>query len=404
MTTLSTPIVNLRTSCASGTSGASRKSVTRPDSNAPRPRGRELRWAFWPVPGLVLLVLRVLAVLVVLLALAGCGPAQRTDPRPSAAQPMVAPPPAPKTLESTLQLDPGVEEMPFYPQIADSTHGDSVAVWEQFDGEHYNIWGNIRRAHQGWGRASLIQPSATGHAYNPRVAINANGQAAAVWVQMDSATGRYAIWSSRLEPGAGWGAGVQVETGDTGPTYAPHVAIDDRGNAVAAWQQSDSWRVNIRANRYVPGVGWGQASRLENGEGDLGAPQVAMDAGGNALVVWPRFRLSRSELWASRYVAGRVWDKALRIDSVPGYVHSPRVIAGAAGAPVQFTVIGEQQDGFRTGHSSVWASHYQPGRGWRTASGECAGTLQALSAAGPDGVTGGAAAKAARAVKTDACY
>jgi hypothetical protein len=343
------------------------------------------------------------------LTLAACGPASRTDQNLSPAALTVAPPPAPKTLESTLRLDPGVEEMPFYPQIAESTRGDSVAVWEQFDGEHYNIWGNSRRAHQDWGRASLIHTSDTGHSYNPRVAINASGQAAAVWVQMDSASGGYDIWSSRLEPGAGWARPARVETGNAGPTYAPDVAIDERGNAVAAWQQSDGRHVNVRANRFVAGTGWGQASRLERGDGDLGAPHVAVDAGGNAMVVWPRFHLDHSDLWGSRFALGAAsekpghWDKALRIDSVPGYVPSPQLMASATGSSGQFTVLWEQQQGFRTG---AGASHYWPGRGWRAAGNECAAQLQAMGAAGaePAGSVSRLTAPKAKAANADLCY
>jgi hypothetical protein len=341
------------------------------------------------------------------LTLAACGPAPRSSQNLSSAPLTVAPPPAPGTLESTLRLDPGVEEIPFYPQIAESTHGDSVAVWEQFDGEHYNIWGNSRRAHQGWGRASLIHTSDTGHSYNPRVAINANGQAAAVWVQMNSASGSYDIWSSRLEPGASWARPARVETDNAGPTYAPDVAIDEHGNAVAAWQQSDGRHVNVRANRYVTGAGWGQASRLERGDGDLGAPHVAVDVGGNAMVVWPRFHLDHSDLWGSRYALGAAsdkwgrWDRALRIDSVPGYVPSPQLMASATGSPGQFTVLWEQQQGFRT---SAGASHYWPGRGWRAAGNECAAQLQAMGAAGAEPVGSAAHAHASKAPKADLCY
>ena len=338
--------------------------------------------AVWP-RCLYTAVLEGLALLA-LVALTACGPAPRTSQSPAVAQPTVAPPPAPKTLESTLRLGPDVEEIPFYPQIAESIHGDTVAVWEQFDGARYSIWGNSRRAHQDWGRARLIQTSDTGHSYSPRVAVNAQGQAAAVWVQMDSALAAYGIWSSRLEPGAGWGAAVQVERvtqvagENAGPAYAPGIAIDDRGHAVAAWQQSDGRRVNVRASRFTPGVGWGQASRLEQGKGDLGAPQVAMDAGGNALVVWPRFYRNRSELWASAYVGvGGAWDKAMRIDAVPGYVYTPRVMA--AGEPGQFAVLWDQEEGFVTGPAAVWASQYQSGRGWRASSATCANRLQALA-------------------------
>ena len=354
-------------------------------------------------------VLEPLALLA-LIALTACGPPPRTSQSLAVAQPTVAPPPAPKTLESTLRLGPDVEEIPFYPEIAESAHGDIVAVWEQFDGARYSIWGNSRRAHQDWGRAQLIQTSDTGHSYNPRVAINAQGQAVAVWVQMSSALAACSIWSSRLEPGVGWGAAVQVERvkqvagENAGPAYAPGIAIDDRGHAVAAWQQSDGRRVNVRASRFTPGVGWGQASRLEQGKGDLGAPQVAMDAGGNALVVWPRFHRERSELWASTYVVGGggVWDKAIRIDSLPGYVYTPRVIA--AGEPGQFAVLWDQDEGFVTGPAAVWASQYQSGQGWRASTAPCANKLQALVTAGMDWGGLGAAARQIGTEKSDICY
>ena len=349
-------------------------------------------------------VLEPLALLA-LIALTACGPPPRTSQHLAAAQPTVAPPAAPKTLESTLQLGPDVEEIPFYPQIAESTHGDIVAVWEQFDGAHYNIWGNSRRAHQGWGRAHLMQTSDGAHSYNPRVAVNAQGQAVAVWVQMDSAKGTYGIWSSSLEPGADWDTAVQVIRGNSALTYAPGIAINDRGHAVAAWQQSDGRRVNVRASRYTPGVGWGQASRLEHGDGDLGAPEVAMDADGNALVVWPRFHLNRSELWASvhAFAGGGAWDKATRIDAVPGYVYAPRVMA-VAGVPGQFAVLWDQEEGFVTGPAAVWASQYQSGRGWRASSARCANKLQALVTAGAD-KRGPAASAAPRHTEEAAiCY
>ena len=109
--------------------------------------------------------------LLALVALPACGPAPRTSQLPPAAQLLVAAPPAPKTLESTLQLSPDVEEIPFYPQIAESAHGDIVAVWEQFDGARYSIWGNSRRAHQGWGRAFTLTAVSCGLAVTSPAAL-----------------------------------------------------------------------------------------------------------------------------------------------------------------------------------------------------------------------------------------
>ena len=113
-------------------------------------------------------VLEPLALLA-LLALTACGLPPRTSQSMAAAQPIVAPPAAPETLESTLRLGPDVEEIPFYPQIAESAHGDIVAVWEQFDGAHYSIWGNSRRAHQGWGRAFTLTAVSCGLAVTSSV-------------------------------------------------------------------------------------------------------------------------------------------------------------------------------------------------------------------------------------------
>ena len=109
--------------------------------------------------------------LLALVALTACGPAPRTSQSLAAAQPTVASPAAPKTLESTLRLGPDVEEIPFYPQIAESTHGDTVAVWEQFDGAHYSIWGNSRRAHQDWGRAFTLTAVSCGPAFTSPAAL-----------------------------------------------------------------------------------------------------------------------------------------------------------------------------------------------------------------------------------------
>ena len=130
-----------------------------------------------------------------------------------------------------------------------------------------------------------------------------------------------------------------------------------------------------------------------------------MDADGNALVVWPRFHLNRSELWASvhAFAGGGAWDKATRIDAVPGYVYAPRVMA-VAGVPGQFAVLWDQEEGFVTGPAAVWASQYQSGRGWRASSARCANKLQALVTAGAD-KRGPAASAAPRHTEEAAiCY
>jgi len=85
--------------------------------------------------------------------------------------------------------------------------------------------------------------------------------------------------------------------------YYPKIAIDANGNAVAVWSQYDGTRLNIWANRYVAGTGWGTAALIEtDNAGAAVLPRVAMDANGNAIAVWVQFDGTRNNVWANRYV------------------------------------------------------------------------------------------------------
>ncbi len=299
----------------------------------------------------------------------------------SAAAPIQAPAAKePVTLESTVQLAPDVLETPFTPEIASNAAGDAVAVWEQFDGQRYSIWGNSHRAGVDWGRATVIHaPRGDGAGYNPQLALSNTGRAIAVWVQADHQAGSYQIWSSRFEPAGGWGPAAPLQHAVDGPAYAPQVAIDNFGNATAVWQQSDGRRFNIWGSRFATGAGWARPVRLQTGNVDLGAPQVTLDPLGNALAIWPQFRGQGSELWATRSAAmatpdestptamANVWGKPVKIESVRGYAHSPHIVSVAPG---HATVVWEQVDGHQT---RVLANHYRLDKGWRQASHRCTG-------------------------------
>ncbi len=194
-------------------------------------------------------------------AFIACG-AQIPNLKAAPATPAGTPAPAatPRSLESTLQMPIGIDEMPFYPEIARNARGDIVAVWEQFDGEQYSIWGNSRPAGQGWGRATLLETSQSGHAYNPKVALNAYGSAMAVWVQTDDVAGTRTIWSDHLDMATGWGEAMLVDASPNSEASSPQVAIDERGHVSAAWQQSTGNQRTLRANTYRPGLGWERAS------------------------------------------------------------------------------------------------------------------------------------------------
>ena len=150
-----------------------------------------------------------------------------------------------------------------------------------------------------WGTAGLIE-GGTGNAYVPHVSMDASGNAIAVWYQDDGT--RYNIYANRYVAGVGWGTAGLIETDDTGDARNPQISVDGSGNAIAVWYQNDGTRDNIRANRYVAGIGWGTAELIEtDNTGDARNPQISVDGSGNAIAVWYQNDGTRWNILANRF-------------------------------------------------------------------------------------------------------
>lgn len=242
----------------------------------------------------------------------------------------------------------------YRPQIGFDANGNALAVWSQTDGTRSNIWANRYTAGQGWGTAQLIEDDNAGGAYDPRIAVNPNGNAIAVWEQTADSQRYFLV--NRYTPGQGWGTPQLVETGSAGAAYDPQIAIDAGGNAMVVWHQSDGVRLNIWANLYTAGGGWGTAQRIEsNNTGAAFYPQIAIDADGNALAVWPQSDGLRNNMWANRYTAGCGWGTAQLIETDnAGGAFSPQIAVNADGNAI---AVWHQSDGTRL---NIWANRYTP--------------------------------------------
>ncbi len=250
----------------------------------------------------------------------------------------------------------------YAPQIAIDTNGNALAVWQQHDGTRDNLVANRYTAGSGWGTASLIETDNAGNASSPQIAIDANGNALAVWNQFDGT--RYNIWANRFiagtGAGTGWGTATLIETDNAGNAYFPQIAIDTNGNALAVWTQSDGTRYNIVANRYTAGTGWGTASPIEtDNAGDASSlAQIAIDNNGNALAVWYQHDGARTNIWANRFIsgtgAGTGWGTASLIETDnTGDAYYPQIAIDTNGNAL---AVWHQFDGTR---NNIWANRYQ---------------------------------------------
>lgn len=221
------------------------------------------------------------------------------------------------------------------PDVGMDANGHAIAVWSQHDGTRYNVVANVYTAGAGWGAATLIEASNNGapHGFSPRIAVNQSGNAVAVWFQSDGT--RQSIYANRYTAGSGWGAEQLIESDNTGNAYAPKVIINENDDAIAVWHQYDGTSYNIKANSYASGGGWGTETAIDNSTANGYYPEVAMDASGHALVVWYQNDGIADSIWANRFIAGAGWGTATLIETEgPGDAVEPVIAMNGKGHAV----------------------------------------------------------------------
>lgn len=244
-------------------------------------------------------------------------------------------------------------------RVAMDGAGNAFAVWRQTDGYRDSIWASRCAGAAGWADPVLIETDDRGSALEPQVAAAASGDAMAVWQQSDGA--RNSVWANRYAAATGWGDPVLVETSDAGSAFGPHVAMDAAGDAAAVWYQLDGSRFGVFANRHLAGAGWGAAERLSSASVDAGLPRVAIDPSGSGVAVWLQTGGTATEVWASRLVAGGGWSAPERVGSASGGPVQPQTAVDGGGNAV---AVWKSFDGSRW---TVRASRYQAGAGWGAA-------------------------------------
>lgn len=235
----------------------------------------------------------------------------------------------------------------FMPDIALNANGVAVVVWWQFDsakGDLGDIYAAIYTPGTGWAAPQAVD-SADGWAFDPHVAINDAGTAVVVWTQ-DFADGGFPadqIYASRRVIGAGgvWSPRVLVDNSPV-PMHAsaaPRVALDANGNAAAIWQKYDSTSAStgpdrIFVNHY--GTAWGSAKELRvmPGQTELGGDRlgIVMVAPNHALAAWEEDDGTTTRVYRSVY-SSAAWSAAQEV----GAGSAPFLAAAGGRAMLSFS-------------------------------------------------------------------
>ncbi len=243
-------------------------------------------------------------------------------------------------------------------QVALGKDGSAVAVWQQRDDAHYHIWARHYRTVGGWDTAVRIDNNESGDAVSPQVAMDDSGNVLVVWQQSDGV--QESIWSSRYTPAKGWGDSEVVENYDSGPAVEPRLAMNEAGQAVVIWRQNAGEDEHIWANRFTPGSGWGTAAFVNIDTGSDGwSPAVAMDRNGNVIAVWVGWYNGSLKPWANRFSPESGWEGAERIGlDLLEQSDYPKIAMSEGGEAL---VVWEQGDEKK---NSLWTNRFVPGVGW----------------------------------------
>ncbi|WP_455222125.1 Ig-like domain-containing protein [Kaarinaea lacus] len=216
-------------------------------------------------------------------------------------------------------------------QLAMGNDGTAIAVWTKAQGQARNIRA-ARYNGTSW-EAHVGIESNGGIAQSPQVAVDSSGNAFVVWLQPDNSVN--SIWYNHYDAsGAGWGSEDLLELTDF-VAYAPHVAIDDSGNAIAVWAQDNGSGIStIYAAKYTTGASWGTAEPVGASSSDGYTAQVAMDGDGDAIVIWYELTATSPyyvySLYANLY-SGSAWGTPIEIENGVNIAATPQIAFDAQG-------------------------------------------------------------------------
>ncbi|MBN1595447.1 hypothetical protein JW933_05930, partial [candidate division FCPU426 bacterium] len=252
------------------------------------------------------------------------------------------------------------EPYPFFsnvPDVETSDAGYAIAAWDQEDASYVRVWANVYSPQSGWYGAVTIDAD-TGHtAGYPVIAMNSSGQAICTFWQIDSGgVGR--VYVVHYQPGVGWYGRVTVNAASGYDAFLPDVAMNDAGQAICVFFQSDATASRIYATRYVPNVGWYTAVTIQVYNNNYGAdyPRIAINDAGYALCAFLQPDATTTRACANRYVPGAGWQGAVAVDN--GSANPASEARAAINDNNQGFVFFEQTDPSGTPHQRIYVNEY----------------------------------------------
>jgi PKD domain len=240
------------------------------------------------------------------------------------------------------------------PDVVIDPTGQATAVWAQTSGSGWRVYASSRGPDGTWSKAVAISgPDAAG-TITPQLALEGNSDVTAVWSRF-LGTNTVIEYSTRSAATGAWSPAAQLFP--AGPdAVGPQIAVNKRGDGVLVWTGSDpSTGLSVRASLRSPGREWVKPVVLISAATGALAPQAAIDARGDALVVWTHFGGGFSRVQGSNHAAGSSsWTARRTLSKAGADAVTPQValdpdgdgaVAWARVTGQSFVIQGEGYDG-----------------------------------------------------------
>lgn len=222
------------------------------------------------------------------------------------------------------------------PDAAMFNDGSALAVWKKYDlaTTTFRVYMNRYVPGSGWQTEEPVSSEVPSGEYdvNPRIATNPNTptqMAVIVWVSGDNIYARRyvdGIPEDELLVGSGNIPGAAQDSG-----YHPTVAMDANGNAIAVWNGYDGTNYNVSASRYDVATGvWQTPEVIATGGITPLSPALAMDSAGNATALAEL----ENVITAIRYIAGSGWQEPFAIETRDREEENPSIAMDDSGITI----------------------------------------------------------------------
>ncbi len=222
-------------------------------------------------------------------------------------------------------------------QLAINATGEAVLAWVQKDPSspdpnQFSVLASVRPAGGSFSAPAIVSPqplSVGDKAQSPRVAIDAGGDVTVVWDYFDGTN--WVIQAAVRPPAGAFSTPVSL-TADGENASAPAVAMDAAGDAIALWSRSDGANIRVEASTAPAGGSFSAPAALSEAGEDAGSPQVAMAPGGAATAVW--VSKNGGESWIAQASSGSIagFPTPLNLSEAGQSAFDPELAMNAAGA------------------------------------------------------------------------